>query len=107
MPSQGVRRVLARCNEVVYSRFSRDFTHLEADIPGGGPELDIFNLKSHAAEKISTDDPRAPHRDSDVESAEKFLPADKDDRLTVDALRPETGERQIQSQRLSTKWHVR
>ena len=77
MPKSGAGDISPDGSKVVYSPLFRDFRTWKRYSGGWAQQLYIFDLKSHAADKI-TDDPRA-HRDPMWVGDKIFYSSDKDD----------------------------
>ena len=81
MPKSGAGDFAPDGKKVVYSPLFRDFRTWKRYSGGWAQQLYIFDLKTHAAEKI-TDDPRA-HRDPMWIGGKIFYSSDKDDTLNL------------------------
>lgn len=81
MPKSGAGDFSQDGKEVVYSPLFRDFRTWKRYSGGWAQQLYIFNLQSHAAEKI-TDDSRA-HRDPMWIGDKIYYSSDKDDTLNL------------------------
>ena len=103
MPKSGAGDFSPDGKEVVYSPLFRDFRTWKRYSGGWAQQLYIFDLKTHAAEKI-TDDPRA-HRDPMWVGEEIFYSSDKDDTLNLYAYDIKT--KKTEQLTHSTKWDVR
>ena len=90
MPYSGAGDFSPDGREVVYSPLFRDFRTWKRYSGGWAQQLYIFDLKTHAAEKI-TDDPRA-HRDPMWVGDKIFFSSDKDDTLNLYAYDPKSQE---------------
>jgi len=77
MPKSGAGDLSPDGNKVVYSPLFRDFRTWKRYSGGWAQQLYIFDLKTHAAEKI-TSDPRA-HRDPMWVGGKIYFSSDKDD----------------------------
>jgi tricorn protease len=103
MPTSGAGDFSPDGKDVVYSPLFRDFRTWKRYSGGWAQQLYIFDLKSHAAEKI-TDDPRA-HRDPMWVGDKIFFSSDKDDTLNLYAY--DTKSKKTDELTHSTKWDVR
>jgi tricorn protease len=103
MPKSGAGDFSPDGSEVVYSPLFRDFRTWKRYSGGWAQQLYIFDLKTHAAEKI-TDDPRA-HRDPMWVGDKIFYSSDKDDTLNLYAYDVKT--KKTDQLTHSTKWDVR
>jgi tricorn protease len=103
MPFSGAGDFSPDASEVVYSPLFRDFRTWKRYSGGWAQQLYIFDLKTHAAEKI-TDDPRA-HRDPMWVGGKIFYSSDKDDTLNLYAYDVKT--KKTDQLTHSTKWDVR
>ncbi len=103
MPYSGAGDFSPDGREVVYSPLFRDFRTWKRYSGGWAQQLFIFDLKTHAAEKI-TDDPRA-HRDPMWVGDKIFFSSDKDDTLNLYAYDPKSQKTEQLTH--STKWDVR
>ncbi|GAC1630835.1 MAG: S41 family peptidase [Candidatus Acidiferrum sp.] len=88
MPKSGAGDFAPDGKKVVYSPLFRDFRTWKRYSGGWAQQLYIFDLGSHAAEKI-TDDPRA-HRDPMWVGGKIFYSSDKDDTLNLYVYDPAT-----------------
>jgi tricorn protease len=103
MPKSGAGDFSPEGLQVVYSPLFRDFRTWKRYSGGWAQQLYIFDLKTHAAEKI-TDDPRA-HRDPMWVGGRIFYSSDKDDTLNLYAY--DTKTKKTDQLTHSTKWDVR
>jgi tricorn protease len=103
MPKSGAGDLSPDSSQVVYSPLFRDFRTWKRYSGGWAQQLYIFDLKSHAAEKI-TDDPRC-HRDPMWVGDKIYYSSDKDDTLNLYSYDPKT--KTTTQLTHSTKWDVR
>src|SRR5467141_1730598 len=103
MPKSGAGDFAPDGRKVVYSPLFRDFRTWKRYSGGWAQQLYIFDLSSHATEKI-TDDPRA-HRDPMWVGSKIFYSSDKDDTLNLYAYDVKT--KKTDQLTHSTKWDVR
>ncbi len=103
MPKSGAGDFAPDGKKVVYSPLFRDFRTWKRYSGGWAQQLYIFDLSSHAAEKI-TDDPRA-HRDPMWVGSKIFYSSDKDDTLNLYAYDPAT--KKTEQLTHSKKWDLR
>jgi tricorn protease len=103
MPKSGAGDISPDSTQVVYSPLFRDFRTWKRYSGGWAQQLYIFDLKSHAAEKI-TDDPRC-HRDPMWVGDKIYYSSDKDDTLNLYSYDPKT--RKTTQLTHSTKWDLR
>jgi tricorn protease len=103
MPYSGAGDFSPDESQVVYSPLFRDFRTWKRYSGGWAQQLYIFDLKSHAAEKI-TNDPRA-HRDPMWVGDKIFFSSDKDDTLNLYAY--DTKSKKTDQLTHSNKWDVR
>jgi tricorn protease len=103
MPKSGAGDISPDSKQVVYSPLFRDFRTWKRYSGGWAQQLYIFDLKSHAAEKI-TDDPRC-HRDPMWIGDKIYYSSDKDDTLNLYSYDSKT-KNTTQLTR-STKWDLR
>jgi len=103
MPYSGAGDISPDGKAVVYSPMFRDFRTWKRYSGGWAQQLYIFDLKTHAAEKI-TDDPRA-HRDPMWVGDKIFYSSDNDDTLNLYAY--DTKTKKTDQLTRSTKWDVR
>jgi tricorn protease len=103
MPKSGAGDFSPDGLQIVYSPLFRDFRTWKRYSGGWAQQLYIFDLKSHAQEKI-TDDPRA-HRDPMWVGGKIYYSSDKDDTLNLYSYDPKT--RITDQLTRSTKWDVR
>jgi len=103
MPKSGAGDFAPDGKKVVYSPLFRDFRTWKRYSGGWAQQLYIFDLSSHAAEKI-TDDPRA-HRDPMWVGAKIFYSSDKDDTLNLYVYDPAT--KKTDQLTHSKKWDLR
>jgi tricorn protease len=103
MPKSGAGDISPDGSKVVYSPLFRDFRTWKRYSGGWAQQLYIFDLKSHAADKI-TDDPRA-HRDPMWVGDKIFYSSDKDDTNNLYSYDPAT--KTTTELTHSTKWDVR
>jgi tricorn protease len=103
MPKSGAGDISPDSTQVVYSPLFRDFRTWKRYSGGWAQQLYIFDLKSHAAEKI-TDDPRC-HRDPMWVGDKIYYSSDKDDTLNLYSYDPKT--KKATQLTHSTKWDLR
>jgi tricorn protease len=103
MPKSGAGDISPDSKQVVYSPLFRDFRTWKRYSGGWAQQLYIFDLKSHAAEKI-TDDPRC-HRDPMWIGDKIYYSSDKDDTLNLYSFDPKT--KNTTQLTHSTKWDLR
>jgi tricorn protease len=103
MPFSGAGDLSPDSSRVVYSPLFRDFRTWKRYSGGWAQQLYIFDLKSHATEKI-TDDLRA-HRDPMWVGDKIFYSSDKDDTLNLYSYDPKS--KRTEQLTHSTKWDVR
>ncbi len=103
MPKSGAGDISPDSKQVVYSPLFRDFRTWKRYSGGWAQQLYIFDLKSHAAEKI-TDDPRC-HRDPMWVGDKIYYSSDKDDTLNLYSYDPKT--KSTTQLTHSTKWDLR
>ena len=103
MPKSGAGDISPDNKQVVYSPLFRDFRTWKRYSGGWAQQLYIFDLKSHAAEKI-TDDPRC-HRDPMWVGDKIYYSSDKDDTLNLYSYDPKT--KSTAQLTHSTKWDLR
>ena len=103
MPKSGAGDISPDSKQVVYSPLFRDFRTWKRYSGGWAQQLYIFDLKSHAAEKI-TDDPRC-HRDPMWVGDKIYYSSDKDDTLNLYSYDPKT--KSTAQLTHSTKWDLR
>lgn len=103
MPFSGAGDFSPDGTKVVYSPLFRDFRTWKRYSGGWAQQLYIFDLKTHAAEKI-TDDPRS-HRDPMWIGSKVYYASDKDDTLNLYVYDPTT--KKTEQLTHSTKWDVR
>jgi tricorn protease len=103
MPKSGAGDFSPDSTEVVYSPLFRDFRTWKRYSGGWAQQLYIFDLKSHAAEKI-TDDTRS-HHDPMWVGDKIFFSSDKDDTLNLYAY--DTKTKKTEELTHSTKWDLR
>jgi tricorn protease len=103
MPKSGAGDFSPDEKEVVYSPLFRDFRTWKRYSGGWAQQLYIFDLKSHAVEKI-TSDVRC-HRDPMWVGDKIYYSSDKDDTLNLYSYDPKT--RSTEELTHSTKWDVR
>ena len=103
MPKSGAGDISPDSKQVVYSPLFRDFLTWKRYSGGWAQQLYIFDLKSHAAEKI-TDDPRC-HRDPMWVGDKIYYSSDKDDTLNLYSYDPKT--KSTTQLTHSTKWDLR
>ncbi len=103
MPKSGAGDLSPDRSKVVYSPLFRDFRTWKRYSGGWAQQLYIFDLKSHAAEKI-TDDPRC-HRDPMWVGDKIYYSSDKDDTLNLYSYDPKT--KKTTQLTHSTKWDLR
>jgi tricorn protease len=103
MPKSGAGDISPDSKQVVYSPLFRDFRTWKRYSGGWAQQLYIFDLTSHAAEKI-TDDPRC-HRDPMWIGDKIYYSSDKDDTLNLYSYDPKT--KSTTQLTHSTKWDLR
>ncbi len=103
MPRSGAGDYSPNGSKVVYSPLFRDFRTWKRYSGGWAQQLYIFDLTSHAAEKI-TDDPRC-HRDPMWVGDKIYYSSDKDDTLNLYAY--DTKTKKTEQLTHSTKWDLR
>ena len=103
MPKSGAGDLSPDGAKIVYSPLFRDFRTWKRYSGGWAQQLYIFDLKTHALEKITTD-PRT-HRDPMWIGGKIYFCSDRDDTLNLYSYDPQT--RQTQQLTKSTKWDVR
>src|SRR3989440_7741155 len=103
MPKSGAGDFAPDGKKVVYSPLFRDFRTWKRYSGGWAQQLYIFDLASHAAEKI-TDDPRS-HRDPMWVGGKIFYSSDKDDTLNLYSYDPAT--KKTEQLTHSKKWDLR
>jgi tricorn protease len=103
MPFSGAGDFSPDGTKVVYSPLFRDFRTWKRYSGGWAQQLYIFDLKTHAAEKI-TDDPRS-HRDPMWIGSKIYYASDKDDTLNLYVYDPAT--KKTEQVTHSTKWDLR
>ncbi len=103
MPKSGAGDFSPDASAVVYSPLFRDFRTWKRYSGGWAQQLYIFDLKTHAAEKI-TDDSRG-HRDPMWVGGKIFYSSDKDDTLNLYAYDIQT--KRTEQLTHSNKWDVR
>ena len=103
MPKSGAGDYAPDGKKVVYSPLFRDFRTWKRYSGGWAQQLYIFDLSSHAAEKI-TDHPRS-HRDPMWIGGKIFFASDKDDTLNIYAYDPSS--KKTEQVTHSKKWDVR
>src|SRR5450432_565847 len=103
MPKSGAGDFSPDSSKVVYSPLFRDFRTWKRYSGGWAQQLYIFDLKSHASEKI-TDDPRA-HRDPMWIGDKIYYSSDKDDTLNLYSYDPKT--KTTDQLTHSIRWDVR
>jgi len=103
MPKSGAGDFAPDGKKVVYSPLFRDFRTWKRYSGGWAQQLYIFDLSSHAAEKI-TEDPRA-HRDPMWVGTKIFYSSDKDDTLNLYVYDPAT--KKTDQLTHSKKWDLR
>jgi tricorn protease len=103
MPKSGAGDYSPDSTKVVYSPLFRDFRTWKRYSGGWAQQLYIFDLKTHASEKI-TDDPRC-HRDPMWIGDKIYYSSDKDDTLNLYSYDPKS--RKTDQLTHSTKWDVR
>ncbi len=103
MPKSGAGDYSPDNAKVVYSPLFRDFRTWKRYSGGWAQQLYIFDLKTHASEKI-TDDPRS-HRDPMWIGDKIYYSSDKDDTLNLYSYDPKT--KKTDQLTNSTKWDVR
>ncbi|HKN77037.1 MAG TPA: S41 family peptidase [Candidatus Acidoferrum sp.] len=103
MPKSGAGDYSPNGSKVVYSPLFRDFRTWKRYSGGWAQQLYIFDLSSHAAEKI-TEDPRC-HRDPMWVGDKIYYSSDKDDTLNLYAY--DTKSKKTEQLTHSTKWDLR
>lgn len=103
MPYSGAGDFSPDGAKMVYSPLFRDFRTWKRYSGGWAQQLYIFDLTTHAAEKI-TDDPRS-HRDPMWIGNKIYYSSDKDDTLNLYAYDPAT--KKTEEVTHSNKWDVR
>jgi tricorn protease len=103
MPKSGAGDYSPDGSKVVYSPLFRDFRTWKRYSGGWAQQLYIFDLKSHAAEKI-TDDPRA-HRDPMWVGDKIYFSSDRDDTLNLYVY--DTKSKKTEQLTHSDKWDLR
>ncbi|MGA2809869.1 MAG: S41 family peptidase [Candidatus Acidiferrum sp.] len=103
MPKSGAGDLSPDGTKVVYSPLFRDFRTWKRYSGGWAQQLYIFDLKTHATEKI-TDDPRV-HRDPMWVGDKIYYSADKDDTLNLYSYDP--ASKTTTELTHSTKWDLR
>lgn len=103
MPKSGAGDYSPDSSKIVYSPLFRDFRTWKRYSGGWAQQLYIFDLKTHASEKI-TDDPRS-HRDPMWIGDKIYYSSDKDDTLNLYSYDPKT--KKTDQLTHSTKWDVR
>jgi tricorn protease len=103
MPKSGAGDISPDGKQVVYSPLFRDFRTWKRYSGGWAQQLYIFDLKSHAAEKI-TSDPRC-HRDPMWIGDKIYYSSDKDDTLNLYSYDPKT--KATEQLTHSMKWDLR
>lgn len=103
MPYSGAGDLSPDGGKMVYSPLFRDFRTWKRYSGGWAQQLYIFDLKTHAAEKI-TDDPRS-HRDPMWIGGKIYYASDKDDTLNLYVYDPAT--KKTEQVTHSNKWDLR
>jgi tricorn protease len=103
MPKSGAGDLSPDATKVVYSPLFRDFRTWKRYSGGWAQQLYIFDLKTHAAEKI-TDDPRS-HRDPMWIGEKIYYASDRDDTLNLYVY--DTKTKKTDEMTHSKKWDVR
>jgi tricorn protease len=103
MPKSGAGDFSPDGSQVVYSPLFRDFRTWKRYSGGWAQQLYIFDLNSHAAEKI-TDDPRA-HRDPMWVGDKIYYSSDQDDTLNLYVY--DTKSKKTEQITHSDKWDLR
>ncbi|HJZ65835.1 MAG TPA: S41 family peptidase [Candidatus Acidoferrum sp.] len=103
MPKSGAGDFAPDGKRIVYSPLFRDFRTWKRYSGGWAQQLYIFDLKSHAAEKI-TDDPRS-HRDPMWVGNKIYYSSDKDDTLNLYSYDPTT--KKTEQLTHGKKWDLR
>ncbi len=103
MPKSGAGDFAPDGKKVVYSPLFRDFRTWKRYSGGWAQQLYVFDLSTHAAERI-TDDPRA-HRDPMWVGSKIFYSSDKDDTLNLYVYDPAT--KKTEQLTHSKKWDLR
>ncbi|MGB6690217.1 MAG: hypothetical protein WBE76_20470, partial [Terracidiphilus sp.] len=103
MPFSGAGDLSPDGTKVVYSPLFRDFRTWKRYSGGWAQQLYIFDLKSHAAEKITTD--VRSHRDPMWIGDKIYYSSDKDDTLNLYSYDPAIKETKELTH--STKWDIR
>jgi len=103
MPKSGAGDFAPDATKVVYSPLFRDFRTWKRYSGGWAQQLYIFDLRTHAAEKI-TDDPRS-HRDPMWIGDKIYFSSDRDDTLNLYVY--DTKTKKTDEVTHSKKWDVR
>ncbi|HET6169846.1 MAG TPA: hypothetical protein VFE01_06680, partial [Terracidiphilus sp.] len=103
MPTSGAGDFSPDEKQVVYSPLARDFRTWKRYSGGWAQQLYIFDMKSHAVEKITTD--VRCHRDPMWVGDMIYYASDKDDTLNLYSYDPKT--RTTEELTHSNKWDVR
>jgi tricorn protease len=103
MPLSGAGDFSPDTTKVVYSPLFRDFRTWKRYSGGWAQQLYIFDLKSHSAEKITTDE--RSHRDPMWIGGKIYFASDKDDTLNLYSYDPATKEAKELTH--STRWDLR
>jgi len=103
MPKSGAGDFAPDGTKVVYSPLFRDFRTWKRYSGGWAQQLYIFDLKTHAAEKI-TDDPRS-HRDPMWIGDKIYFASDRDDTLNLYVY--DTKTKKTEQVTHSKKWDLR
>jgi tricorn protease len=103
MPKSGAGDISPDGKQVVYSPLFRDFRTWKRYSGGWAQQLYIFDLKSHAAEKITSD--LRCHRDPMWIGDKIYYSSDKDDTLNLYSYDPKTKTSEQLTR--STKWDLR
>jgi len=103
MPKSGAGDISPDGKEVVYSPLFRDFRTWKRYSGGWAQQLYIFDLQSHAVEKITTD--VRCHRDPMWIGGKIYYSSDKDDTLNLYSYDPKT--KTTDQLTHSTKWDLR
>ena len=103
MPKSGAGDLSPDGQDVVYTPLFRDFRTWKRYSGGWAEQLYIFNLKSHAVEKI-TEDPRT-HRDPMWIGDKIYYASDKDDTLNLYSYDPKSKKSEELTH--SKQWDVR
>src|SRR5580658_5910065 len=103
MPKSGAGDISPDGSKVVYSPLFRDFRTWKRYSGGWAQQLYIFDIKSHSAEKITTD--LRSHRDPMWIGDKIYYSSDKDDTLNLYSYDPRTNATSQLTK--SAKWDIR